>query len=129
MTVAVQKPRRRSMDVGVTHQDMAPGSSDEIRTFRATSYIVCCQGSQQYKRFLRKETLVELLAQVREGEPFSFKSGMTTSKNLDESMYRLAVNWMRAHGLCVKNGLQVTIPSVEKVRRAYNQQLQEEASL
>lgn len=122
------KVRDRSIDMSVAQREIAPAeSSDEIRTFQASSFITCFSGEGKYKRYLKRETLKELLGQIQDGIPFNFKTGFKTTPNLGENEYRLAMSWMRARSLCVKNGHSFTIPSVERVRRAYNEQLQEEA--
>lgn len=121
----------RSTDVSLMQRQITapPESSDEIKVFEATSYITCWSKDGKYKRFLKKETLSELLSQIHDGQTFNFRMGMRTSKNLSENDYRLAMSWMRAHGLCIKDGQSYTIPSIEQVRRKYNEQLLREGGI
>lgn len=131
--VAVMKHPKK-----VSHHDIAVPATDihqddhegeyETTEWRATATIVTRTGKGA-KRYLRKDTLSDLLGQVRDGEAFRFKGGITTTLNLGQNEFLLAMAWMRVNGLAHKDGRRYIIPSIEEVRRAWNRVVTEEAVL
>lgn len=131
MTVSVQRPKKSVHDIAVPSKEVEPpSSSDEILAvdYRATSFIVAVN-DKGVKRYLRKETLEDLLQQLRDGVPFHIRAGIKTTKHLGPNEFNLTMNWLRAQGLALKKGRIYEIPSIEEVRKKWNQTVMDEATL
>lgn len=109
----------------VTSPTSMSASDQEISIWRADAQIVS-ESDKGIRRYLRRSSLQFLLSQVKDGEAFRFK-GLQTSKEFGQAEFHLIAQWLRANGLVVRNGRDYTIPSIEQVKRRWNEVVTEEA--
>lgn len=104
-------------------------SDHEISVWKGDAFIVSVSDTGN-RRYLRRRSLQFFLSQVQDGQPFQFK-GMHTSKEDDfgSNEYNLITRWLRINGLAERNGRQYMIPSIENVKRAWNDVVTHEAVL
>lgn len=98
-----------------------------ITEWRASAYIVCTN-EKGVRRFLKRQTLVNMLAQIEEGVPFKIKT-LQMSDDIGSNEYYLARSWMLANKLAYVDGHKLVVPSIEAVRRQWMIQLTEEGRL
>lgn len=113
MVVAVQTRTKEDNAAVTVHEWHASSYLTRISTKDGTSNV----------KYLRKQTLIDLLSQVEDGMAFGLKS-LSLSPSLGQGEFYLALSWMLANGLVhkVKGSLYV-IPSIEAVRRRWNDSL------
>lgn len=131
MVVAIQRrPKtvgvdtRSARELETTLKESAPISDHEISIWRADAYIAS-ENDRGIRRLLRRSSLQFLLSQVHDGESFAFK-GLQTNKVFGQSEFHLIMHWLRVNGLANKHGRQYTIPSIESVKRRWNEVISEE---
>lgn len=108
---------------------VAPSEEHEISTWRVDAWVVH-ENAKGVKRYLRRSSLQYLLGQVHEGQPFRLKNLMLSEEHkFGPNEFNLATNWMLANGLINKDGRKYMIPSIESIKRRWNEIVVEEAVL